>query len=389
MIIVEVNALLKKPKVLILTAKYGNGHVQVSKTLVKQCKDMGIEEVVVSDLYAESNPVFTEITQYLYLKSFTIGKQFYRMFYYGVDKIYNKKLLTLYFKLGNKRLFELIEKEQPDLIINTFPIFVVPEYRRRTGHMIPTFNVLTDFCLHKIWVHQNIDKYYVASKRVKEKVMSLGIHPASVKVTGIPIRSVFEENLDKNEICRKYGLDPNKKILLVMAGAHGVLKNVKELCESFIEDQNLQTVVVCGNNAALKENLETITGKNVRNLKLLGYVERVDELFRVASCMVTKPGGITLSEAAAVGVPVILFKPVPGQEKENALFFEENEAAVVVNRSEEVYETVSSLLKDDKKLKRMKRNIKRLHHPNSSLTIMEDILREASLFKENKFIKAQ
>ncbi|MEK3808388.1 diglucosyl diacylglycerol synthase [Bacillus sp. FSL H8-0547] len=381
--------MLKKPKVLILTAKYGNGHVQVSKTLVKQCKDMGIEEVVVSDLYAESNPVFTEITQYLYLKSFTIGKQFYRMFYYGVDKIYNKKLLTLYFKLGNKRLFELIEKEQPDLIINTFPIIVVPEYRRRTGHIIPTFNVLTDFCLHKIWVHQNIDKYYVASKRVKEKVMSLGIHPASVKVTGIPIRSVFEENLDKNEICRKYGLDPNKKILLVMAGAHGVLKNVKELCESFLEDQDLQTVVVCGNNAVLKENLETITGKNVRNLKLLGYVERVDELFRVASCMVTKPGGITLSEAAAVGVPVILFKPVPGQEKENALFFEENEAAVVVNRSEEVYETVSSLLKDDKKLKRMKRNIKRLHHPNSSLTIMEDILREASLFKENKFIKAQ
>ncbi|MGX1193342.1 diglucosyl diacylglycerol synthase [Metabacillus sp. SLBN-84] len=381
--------MLKKPKVLILTAKYGNGHVQVSKTLVKQCKDMGIEEVVVSDLYAESNPVFTEITQYLYLKSFTIGKQFYRMFYYGVDKIYNKKLLTLYFKLGNKRLFELIEKEQPDLIINTFPIIVVPEYRRRTGHIIPTFNVLTDFCLHKIWVHQNIDKYYVASKRVKEKVMSLGIHPASVKVTGIPIRSVFEENLDKNEICRKFGLDPNKKILLVMAGAHGVLKNVKELCESFLEDQDLQTVVVCGNNAVLKENLETITGKNVRNLKLLGYVERVDELFRVASCMVTKPGGITLSEAAAVGVPVILFKPVPGQEKENALFFEENEAAVVVNRSEEVYETVSSLLKDDKKLKRMKRNIKRLHHPNSSLTIMEDILREASLFKENKFIKAQ
>lgn len=175
---------------------------------------MGIEEVVVSDLYAESNPVFTEITQYLYLKSFTIGKQFYRMFYYGVDKIYNKKLLTLYFKLGNKRLFELIEKEQPDLIINTFPIIVVPEYRRRTGHIIPTFNVLTDFCLHKIWVHQNIDKYYVASKRVKEKVMSLGIHPASVKVTGIPIRSVFEENLDKNEICRKYGLDPNKKFCL-------------------------------------------------------------------------------------------------------------------------------------------------------------------------------
>ncbi|UAL50721.1 MULTISPECIES: diglucosyl diacylglycerol synthase [Metabacillus] len=381
--------MLKKPKVLILTAKYGNGHVQVSKTLVKQCRELGIEEVVVSDLYAESNPVFTEITQYLYLKSFTIGKQFYRMFYYGVDKIYNKKLLTLYFKLGNKRLHELIEKEQPDIIINTFPIIVVPEYRRRTGNIIPTFNVLTDFCLHKIWVHKNIDKYYVASKRVKEKVMSLGIHPASVKVTGIPIRSQFEENLNEEAIYKKYNLDPSKKTLLVMAGAHGVLKNVKELCESFLEEQNLQTVVVCGNNTALKESLESITGKNKENLKLLGYVERVDELFRIASCMVTKPGGITLSEAAAVGVPVILYKPVPGQEKENALFFQENEAALVVNRSEEVYEAVSNLLQNDKKLRRMKRNIKRLHHPNSSLTIMEDIVKEAAVFKEKKYIKAQ
>jgi processive 1,2-diacylglycerol beta-glucosyltransferase len=384
-----VNALLKKPKVLILTAKYGNGHVQVSKTLVKQCRELGIEEVVVSDLYAESNPVFTEITQYLYLKSFTIGKQFYRMFYYGVDKIYNKKLLTLYFKLGNKRLHELIEKEQPDIIINTFPIIVVPEYRRRTGNIIPTFNVLTDFCLHKIWVHKNIDKYYVASKRVKEKVMSLGIHPAAVKVTGIPIRSQFEENLNEEAIYKKYSLDPDKKTLLVMAGAHGVLKNVKELCESFLEEKNLQTVVVCGNNTALKESLESITGKNKENLKLLGYVERVDELFRIASCMVTKPGGITLSEAAAVGVPVILYKPVPGQEKENALFFQENEAALVVNRSEEVFDAVSSLLQDDKKLRRMKRNIKRLHHPNSSLTIMEDIVKEAAIFKEKKYIKAQ
>ncbi|MGM0921544.1 MAG: diglucosyl diacylglycerol synthase [Bacillota bacterium] len=381
--------MLKKPKVLILTAKYGNGHVQVSKTLVKQCRELGIEEVVVSDLYAESNPVFTEITQYLYLKSFTIGKQFYRMFYYGVDKIYNKKLLTLYFKLGNKRLHELIEKEQPDIIINTFPIIVVPEYRRRTGNIIPTFNVLTDFCLHKIWVHKNIDKYYVASKRVKEKVMSLGIHPAAVKVTGIPIRSQFEENLNEEAIYKKYNLDPDKKTLLVMAGAHGVLKNVKELCESFLEEKNLQTVVVCGNNTALKESLESITGKNKENLKLLGYVERVDELFRIASCMVTKPGGITLSEAAAVGVPVILYKPVPGQEKENALFFQENEAALVVNRSEEVFDAVSSLLQDDKKLRRMKRNIKRLHHPNSSLTIMEDIVKEAAIFKEKKYIKAQ
>ncbi|MEH7663359.1 diglucosyl diacylglycerol synthase, partial [Bacillus velezensis] len=76
-------------KVLILTANYGNGHVQVAKTLYEQCLRLGLD-VTVSNLYQESNPIVSEVTQYLYLKSFSIGKQFYLLFYYGVDKIYNK-----------------------------------------------------------------------------------------------------------------------------------------------------------------------------------------------------------------------------------------------------------------------------------------------------------
>lgn len=147
-------------RVLILTANYGNGHVQVAKTLYEQCVRLGFQHVTVSNLYQESNPIVSEVTQYLYLKSFSIGKQFYRLFYYGVDKIYNKRKFNIYFKMGNKRLGELVDEHQPDIIINTFPMIVVPEYRRRTGRVIPTFNVMTDFCLHKIWVHENVDKYY-------------------------------------------------------------------------------------------------------------------------------------------------------------------------------------------------------------------------------------
>lgn len=154
--------------ILILTANYGNGHVQVAKTLYQECERLGFKNVTVSNLYQESNPIVSEITQYLYLKSFSIGKQFYRLFYYGVDKIYNKRKFNIYFKMGNKRLDQLVKKHQPDIIINTFPMIVVPEYRRRMGKVIPTFNVMTDFCLHKIWVHEHIDKYYVATDYVKE-----------------------------------------------------------------------------------------------------------------------------------------------------------------------------------------------------------------------------
>ncbi|ARD56524.1 diglucosyl diacylglycerol synthase [Bacillus safensis] len=371
-------------KILILTANYGNGHMQVAKTLYDECKSQGFEHVVVSNLYQESNPIVSEVTQYLYLKSFSIGKQFYRLFYYGVDKIYNKRKFNIYLKMGNKRLDELIQLHNPDIIIITFPMIVVPEYRNKTGKVIPTFNVMTDFCLHKIWVHENIDRYYVATDYVKQKLVEIGTHPSDVKVTGIPIRPQFEADVPQSMIYKKYGLSSDKKVLLIMAGAHGVLKNVKELCEALLLDSEVQIVVVCGKNAALKQSLSVLEQAHPDQLKALGYVEQIDELFRVTDCMITKPGGITLTEATAIGVPVILYKPVPGQEKENALFFEDYGAAIVINRHEDILESVTNLLQDEEKLETMKQNMKKLHLKQSSQTILEDIVEQSDLIMNNK-----
>ncbi|QGX65736.1 diglucosyl diacylglycerol synthase [Bacillus sp. ms-22] len=371
-------------KILILTANYGNGHMQVAKTLYDECKSQGFEHVIVSNLYQESNPIVSEVTQYLYLKSFSIGKQFYRLFYYGVDKIYNKRKFNIYLKMGNKRLDELIQLHSPDIIIITFPMIVVPEYRNKTGKVIPTFNVMTDFCLHKIWVHENIDRYYVATDYVKQKLVEIGTHPSDVKVTGIPIRPQFEADVPKSIIYKKYGLSSDKKVLLIMAGAHGVLKNVKELCEALLLDSEVQIVVVCGKNVALKQSLSDLEQAHPDQLKALGYVEQIDELFRVTDCMITKPGGITLTEATAIGVPVILYKPVPGQEKENALFFEDYGAAIVINRHEDILESVTNLLQDEEKLNTMKQNIKKLHLKQSSQTILEDIVEQSDLIMSNK-----
>lgn len=370
---------------MILTANYGNGHIQVAKTLEEKCRQLGMD-VVVSDLYQESHPIITEVTKYLYLKSFSVGKQFYRLFYYGVDKMYDKRVMNIYYKMGNKRLHELITTEKPDFIINTFPLIVAPEYRRRTGKVIPTFNVLTDFCLHKIWIHRNIDKYYVATDEVKEKLINEGVLPSHIKVTGIPIRQQFEETMDKASLYKKYELNPHKKTLLIVAGAHGVLKNVKDLCESFLHHHKLQTVIVCGKNDSLREQLQPLAEEHPKKLKVFGYVERIDELFRVSSCMITKPGGITLSEAAAIGVPLILYKPVPGQEKENAEFFARNGAAKIVTKSEQIYDVVENLLNNPSLIEEMKRNIQKLHHKNAVDTILQDILTESEKIKERAYL---
>ena len=139
---------------------------------------------------------------------------------------------------------------------------------------------------------------------------------------------------------------------------------------------NLQVVVVCGKNEALKQDLLSLQKQNSDALKVFGYVENIDELFRVTSCMITKPGGITLSEAAALQVPVILYKPVPGQENENAMYFERKGATVVIRDDSEVFAKTEALLQDDVKLLQMKEAMKSIYLPEPAGHIVDAILAE-------------
>ncbi|WP_369901181.1 diglucosyl diacylglycerol synthase [Bacillus manliponensis] len=378
--------MIKNPKVLILTAHYGNGHVQVAKTLEQTFYQKGIEDVIVCDLFGESHPFITDVTRYLYLKSYTIGKELYRLFYYGVEKIYDKKIASWYANFGRKRLKAILHAEKPDIVINTFPIIAVPELKKQTGFSIPVYNVLTDFCLHKIWIHREVDRYFVATDYVKSKMVEVGVPASRIIETGIPIRKTFELSINEDSLYDKYELSRNKKTLLIVAGAHGVLGNVKDLCESFMSVPNLQVAVVCGKNHKLQEELGEIANSKPDTLKVFGYVENIDELFRITSCMITKPGGITLSEAAALRVPVILYKPVPGQENENANYFERQGAAVVIRENDDIFAKTKELLQDDMKLLQMKEAMGQIYRPEPASHIVDAILEENGVQVNSKVL---
>jgi processive 1,2-diacylglycerol beta-glucosyltransferase len=363
-------------KIVILTASYGKGHLQVAYSLYKECMKRELTNVKICNLYSESNPLVAEITEKLYKKSFTIGRHFYKLFYYGTDKVHNNKLFRRYFYYGFKRLTSLIQEEEPDILINTFPIYAVPEFRRKTGKFIPTFNILTDYCLHRLWLHKEVDKYYVATPELKAKIMKHGIPEAKVAVSGIPIRHAFSERVDSQSLYEKYQLSPSKKIVLLIAGAYGVLKNIKEICLELLVSTDYQVAVVCGNNHVLQKELHMLEDNFKERFHAFGYVERIDELFRLATVMVTKPGGVTLTETTAIGTPLVLYKPVPGQERENALYFEEKDSAVIVHDQEDMVPTITSLTENEEWQILMQTSLKQLFIPNSSEIIMEDILKE-------------
>lgn len=365
----------KRPKILILTAAYGNGHVQVANVLKDQFTKCSQADVIISSIYAESYPTLTPISESIYLKSYTpVGKPIYSLCYHGIEKVYDKKIAKWFVNLGRKRITHLVEKEQPDAIINTFPVLAVPEFFRRTGSSIPAFSIITDYCLHKTWVSPEIDRYFVATESMKEAVCDLGISPSNVKISGIPIRPLFEETVAPSSLVKKYGLNPHQKRILIMAGAFGVLKSMNKMCETLLTANDCQLVVICGKNDKLRAELETLSVRFPDRLLVFGYVERVDEWFRLASFMITKPGGITLTEAAAIGLPVILYKPTPGQEKGNALYFERQNGAFIAHRLDDIYDFSSYLLENDEALENMKRSIHSIHRKQAALTMVEDIL---------------
>ncbi|OSX53552.1 diglucosyl diacylglycerol synthase [Anoxybacillus ayderensis] len=364
-------------KVLILTASFGNGHMQVAKTIEQEFIRQGIEHVVVSNLFAESYPRMNQMTEYMYLKSYSIGQPLYHLFYHGIEKIYDKKFMNWSYYFGKKRLTDLLTKEKPNMIIYTFPMIGVPQFLSRHGMSIPTFSILTDYCLHKIWIQPYIDQYYVATSDLKQQMTHAGVPETNIRVTGIPIRHAFEQVIPPSSIYKKYHISPQKPVILIIAGAHGVLKDIKTICKTLIHE-HVQLVVVCGNNEALRVKLQALATQFPERLRVFGYVERIDELFRIATLIVTKPGGITLTEATAMGVPLILYRPTPGQERENALYFSKKGGAIIAENIDECHMYIHRLLRNEEALLDMKYAVRSLHHPHAASNVVRHMLQLAS-----------
>ncbi|MDF2676393.1 MAG: glycosyltransferase [Bacillota bacterium] len=357
-------------RVLITTAPFGNGHKMVATALKNAFTNKGYHNVYVVDLFTEAHPHITETIKRAYIKSYNLGEA-YSFLYYGSEKLVDKKVMDLYRNFGFKKLNEISEEFKPDIIINTFPILASLKIKGPDKKNIPVFNIVTDFYVHKLWLSEEIDKLYVATNELQEEIRKMNIPIEKTVVTGIPIRDAFDEMDNINKIFRKYKFNRNKKVVLINSGAFGVFRDTKSVCMELCKQVNIEVAVVCGNNKELKASLDKLPYKN---LKVFGFIEDIHELYKIASCMITKSGGITLSEALAVQLPLIINKPVPGQEKENALYFEKKGAAIIANHKYDIINSTLELINNPAILDMMKKNMKKMYNKSSSDIIVEDVV---------------
>lgn len=366
----------KNLNVLITTAPFGNGHKMVATALKNAFLAKGYENVTVVDVFTEAHPLITETIKKAYIKSYEFGEA-YSFLFYGVEKLADKKIMEVYRNFGLTTLKEIAEEIKPDIIINTFPILASLKIKNDKGENIPVFNIVTDFYIHKLWLSEEIDKFYIATSELQDELKKMNIPIEKTVVTGIPVREAFEEMQNLNNIFAKYNFDKSKKIVLINAGAFGVLKDIKKVCMELCQYSYIQVAVVCGNNTELKTQLESLG--NV-NLRVFGFTENIHELYKIATCMITKSGGITLSEALAVQLPLILFRPIPGQEKENALYFEKKGAAFIASNATDIVDHTLDLLNNPAILNAMRKNMKKMYNKSSSEIIVEDVVESVEGF---------
>ncbi len=218
----------------------------------------------------------------------------------------------IYNGINTGRLVEYLKKGRFDRIIVThFLAAEVCGYLRRTGKIDGKLVVVvTDFDVHKIWLIEGVDEYCVASTYTKERLIALGVDAGKIFVTGIPLDEKFIKVRDKAETRRKLGLEADLFTVLVSTSSFG-FGPIEELAEYF---KSLQVIIISGNNKKLYARL--LARGNPRH-KICGFVDNMEEMLAASDVMVTKPGGLSVTEALANHLPLVFFSAIPGQEAGN------------------------------------------------------------------------
>ncbi|MFC5530251.1 MGDG synthase family glycosyltransferase [Cohnella yongneupensis] len=372
--------MIRDPSILIVYSTFGDGHLQVANALKQRFASLGYHRVHMVDLFAESHPFLNAISRFAYLKSTVYYPRMYGLSYHWMNK--SKPDAAMYgwlHGLGKRKMLELADRLKPDAVIHTFPFLAVSQLNQEAKLNVPTFTVLTDYVPHNRWMHPGTDRYFVATDEVKAMMMQEGVNGSRISVSGIPIRESFRKPLNKCEIEQKYGLESGKNYVLLVAGAYGVLSNLRQLLHTVLKQSNADVLLVCGKNRKLQDRLIHDYRQEGR-VRVFGYVNDMEELMSASSCLITKAGGITLTEASALALPVIVYRPLPGQEEGNATSLAKSGALLIARTTDELADHLHRL-EEDAYRTRMGNAIRRLCGLDAGASVVTEVLQFVEQFK--------
>jgi processive 1,2-diacylglycerol beta-glucosyltransferase len=359
-----------RPEVMVLAARYGDGHLRAAKgiTLALLAHWPQIR-VGLLDYYGFVNPALDNFIRWCYMTSVRYVPWAWRWFYESTQYIDPRgSTQAMLNRIGIRQFYEAIREAPPEIIVSTYPTAagVVATLKRQGLVKAANLVVMTDYAVHSQWIHDGVDKYFVGCDDMVEELKARGIPENRVEVSGIPVDQRFGSPVDRSAVLASLGL-PDQPTILYMGGSYlpqhrfeRVLRHLARISTP----HNL--IIVAGREPARYQAAQSFAHQSRHPVAALGYVNNVHELMGIAALLISKAGGLTVTEALCRGLPQLIFRQIPGQEDANAAFLVRHGAGVVARTEEEVAMRVEHLLNHPLELMQMARRSRELGRPHAT-----------------------
>lgn len=372
-----------KPRVLLLSATSGAGHVRAAEALEKAFLARGDSLVEHIDALRYVSKLFERAYDKAYLAMVRRAPALMGLLYERTDRPWRHLRPRLALdRLNTRPMTRLLERVQPDLCVATHFLpaeiiaWLIAKKKLRARHAI----VVTDYDVHAMWLCRTVDRYYLAIEEAAEYLAHLGVGREKLRVTGIPVDPLFALPLPRAQAREHVGLDREATAVLISAGGYGV-GPVEQLVKSLLElERPWQIVAIAGKAEKMRKRLEKCAQEAGRlpsgapRLSSVGFTTEMDKYMAAADLLVGKAGGLTTSECLARALPMALIEPIPGQEERNADHLLEAGAAIRCNNLPAAAWKIATLLDDRARLDRMREAARKLGKPAAAAAIAEDAL---------------
>jgi processive 1,2-diacylglycerol beta-glucosyltransferase len=366
-------------RILIATVTAGAGHLAAAAALEEAWSALRPDDTIEKvDLLKFFSPLHRKIVSDGYVGLVEHAPELWGMMFAKTDKPGLAKRLNrlkrLFPSSSRARIARHIKQFKPDVALCThyLPLETLSYLCKKKESIRPlAVSIVTDFEAHALWMDPCVDLYCVAAEETKARLVARGAKAETVVATGIPISARFSVKPDVKMVRKTLGLRDDQPVLLVLSGGFGMGPVAEILTELDKVDRQFQTVVVTGRNEALRRDLSGVDRKHPTHV--LGFAKNMHELMAISDLIITKPGGLTSSEAMALGKPLFILNPIPGQEAANSDFLLERGAAAKVNRVEDLPYRIEQLL-GTRKLAEMARAAKDLGRPAAAREVCNQVL---------------
>lgn len=339
--------------------------------------DPSIETQTV-DSYKYAASVFSKVVADGYIGMVKTVPQVYSFIYDRAERATHvpkfRRFVSQYTAANLRRL---VDERKPDIVVCThaFPCGVMAEYKRQFDPDLPVVGIVTDFVVHPFWIYPNIDAYSVATPEMRATLAGRGVLPERILLSGIPVDPRFAApRLPVDELRAQLDLPRDRRIVLIMGGGVGIGPLDKMMRALGNLEVPLAAAVIVGNNKRLEKRVIAAAEHTAYPLRVFGFVNNVFDYMHASDVLLSKPGGLTTSEALSAQIPMILVKPLPGQEERNTRYLVTRRAAIRARGEQGLADAVSDVLQSSERRAQLHESMALLRNPNAALCVAKRIV---------------